>query len=743
MSDLSDISNKHVVVLINYMRRHHVLAFTEFAKRVGKLTILVSTPMEGDRDWKPQWDGLNVIIQKNHTITLNRSSGFDEKNFIHLPWDTTGQLRSLKPDLILSYEMGMRTLLCAGFRTLNRRAPLVVVGNMSSHLESRRGILRKTLRKGLTSFVDYFTYNGPSCRRYLKRLGIDDSKLIYLPYCYDNQKAYDGAKEPNETGLKRLLFCGALSERKAILPFTKLLNKYCTNRPNVNCEFTIAGDGPYRDQVAGLARTNLCIELLGNCDSEQLRDCYRDTDICVFPSLGDEWGMVPMEAWASGVPVLGSKYAQSVETVGRHGENGWIFDSLSESDTCLAIDEAFGTSPERILAMGKNGRESARMFDASQSADQLCEVVDRALYSRISSSAKTNVASIRTTSYASKMTASKNYNFDNEREKMSAKPLATMSLDLDNKWAYLRSHNDSAWESFPSYLDLVVPRILKTLDDLDLKTTFFVVGQDAAIEANHKALASIADAGHEIANHSFNHEPCLHLYTPAQLELEFETSEAAIKKATGKKTVGFRGPGFSLSDQTLEVLLKRGYQYDCTTFPTFLSPLARAYYFMSGSFTKKQVREREALFGKFSDGFLPNDAFLWNSDNRNLLELPVTTFPVIKTPLHATYLHYLASFSAFTAKSYFAAALSAYRLVNTVPSFLLHPLDFMGAEDAPDLNFFPGMKVPSDVKMDRIYQYLQMYREQFNVVTMQTFAEMSLSGQLDKRSVALARTGVT
>ena len=115
-------------------------------------------------------------------------------------------------------------------------------------------------------------------------------------------------------------------------------------------------------------------------------------------------------------------------------------------------------------------------------------------------------------------------------------------------------------QDFPSYLDLVVPRILQVLEELDLKITVFVVGQDAALEKNYGALASISAAGHEIANHSFNHEPWLHLYTPSELEQEFERSEQAIMAATGKKPVGFRGPGFSFSDEVLKTLIRRGYQ---------------------------------------------------------------------------------------------------------------------------------------------------------------------------------------
>ena len=118
----------------------------------------------------------------------------------------------------------------------------------------------------------------------------------------------------------------------------------------------------------------------------------------------------------------------------------------------------------------------------------------------------------------------------------------SLSLDLDNKWSYLKTHGSEAWRDFPSYLDLVVPRILTFLHDRGLRITFFIVGQDAALEKNHAALRSIAAAGHEIASHSFNHEPWLHLYTDADLDRELERAEDAIQRATGA-VVGAVVPG--------------------------------------------------------------------------------------------------------------------------------------------------------------------------------------------------------
>ncbi|MBX3281962.1 MAG: polysaccharide deacetylase family protein [Acidobacteria bacterium] len=296
--------------------------------------------------------------------------------------------------------------------------------------------------------------------------------------------------------------------------------------------------------------------------------------------------------------------------------------------------------------------------------------------------------------------------------------IASLSLDLDNQWSYMKTHGDAGWETFPSYLDRVVPRALSFLEDHGQKITFFVVGQDAALEKNHEALRSIAEAGHEIGNHSFHHEPWLHLYSKAELIEEFERSEEAIVDATGRHPKGFRGPGFSLSPAVLETLAERDYEFDCSTFPTYIAPLARAYYFFTAPKMSDEEREkRKQLFGKFSDGFKPLNPYLISTEKGTLAEIPVTTFPGVKTPIHASYVIYLSTFSLVTAKAYWRSALTACRIANIQPSLLLHPLDFLTGDEVPELKFFPGMSLRSAAKADLLDWIISTYTAAVDVRT--------------------------
>ena len=304
------------------------------------------------------------------------------------------------------------------------------------------------------------------------------------------------------------------------------------------------------------------------------------------------------------------------------------------------------------------------------------------------------------------------------------KLLASVSLDLDDKWSYMKVHGDPGWETFPSYLDIVLPVTLDVLDKLDIKITFFIVGQDAAIEKNHAVLKMIADRGHEIANHSFHHESWLKTYSKEKIEDEIRIAEEAILTATGKRTNMFRGPGFSWSNDLLEVLEKRNYIFDASLLPTYISPLMRRYYFWKSKLSKEEKESRKELFGSFKESFYPLKPYTWTLPNKkNLMEIPVTTMPVFKIPFHQSYLIYISNISKGLMKTYLRFSILMCKITGTPPSYLLHPLDLLGSDDVPELAFFPGMNIQSKQKLEIFETAMTILKNNFELLPMGQFAE--------------------
>lgn len=314
-----------------------------------------------------------------------------------------------------------------------------------------------------------------------------------------------------------------------------------------------------------------------------------------------------------------------------------------------------------------------------------------------------------------------------------ARPTASLSLDADNQWTYMKIHGDPGWESFPSYLDALVEQVLGELSAHGLRITWFVVGADADRPENADALGALVPAGHEVGNHSYWHEPWLHRYSEDDLDDELARAEDAIEGATGVRPDGFRGPGYSLSSPTLRVLVRRGYTFDASTLPTVIGPIARAYYFRTAHLTAEQRAERAHLFGDWRDGLRPIAPYRWLVDDRTLLEIPVTTVPGLRVPMHVSYLLMLSERSPAAARGYFDAVLRACRLTGIGPSVLLHPLDFLSADDAPPLGFFPGMAIPAEVKRERVSEYLDLLARHFRVVPVGEHAAELASRELPVR----------
>lgn len=295
---------------------------------------------------------------------------------------------------------------------------------------------------------------------------------------------------------------------------------------------------------------------------------------------------------------------------------------------------------------------------------------------------------------------------------------ASLSLDLDNKWSYMMVHGDPQWRTLPSYLDAVVPRFLELLDAHGLKITVFIVGKDAQLPEHRDVLRSIASAGHEIGNHSHSHEPWFHRATPSTIESEISRAEEAITAAIGVRPRGFRGPGYARSPRILEILARRGYRYDASVLSTWIGPLARAYYLRSTQLQPEDEQRRSELFGSLGDGFGPNRRHVAQTGAGEIAVMPVTTMPLLRVPIHLSYVMHLRTISRTLARAYVNTSLKACRLSGTEPSLLLHPLDFIGADECPELQFFPGMSLPRAERIEMADYFLRAYRKNFEVVAL-------------------------
>lgn len=372
----------HVVLLTNFVAPHKRPMYLELSRLVAKLTVLISTPMEPNRRWNPNWDGIDVRVLRTATIRQRwrHPAGFTDPAYVHVPWNTVGVLKRLQPDAVIAGELGIRTLLATLYARLVRRTPLVLFAGLSEHTERGRGWSRRLLRRWLTRRADAFAVNGESGARYLQSLGCPAESItrVFYPTLPGQFDHLPLARDPQDA--HHLLFVGQLIERKGVLPFTQALVRWALANPHRRVRFTLVGSGPQQGALQAIELpANLELQLLGQCDYERVAQAFGEAGMFAFPSLADDWGMAVNEALTAGLPVLGSVYSQAVDELCVTGETGWRFRADRPREMDEALDAAMSTSPEQLAVMRAAARQRVADLTPHNAARRLVEAVRSAV----------------------------------------------------------------------------------------------------------------------------------------------------------------------------------------------------------------------------------------------------------------------------------------------------------------------------------------------------------------------------
>jgi phosphatidyl-myo-inositol alpha-mannosyltransferase len=178
-------------------------------------------------------------------------------------------------------------------------------------------------------------------------------------------------------GMKTLLFVGRMEQRKG---FGILLEAYAQlRRRRSDIRLVAVGEGPQREgyerQVDsfGIPDVLFC----GRISNEMLPRYYTSADIFCSPATGGEsFGIVLLEAMASGVPVLASAIP-GFTTVIDGGKDGLLVPPNQPRVLAQAIDTLINDD-ELCRSMRANGLRTAQQYDWHRVTDSILDVYDEA-----------------------------------------------------------------------------------------------------------------------------------------------------------------------------------------------------------------------------------------------------------------------------------------------------------------------------------------------------------------------------
>jgi glycosyltransferase involved in cell wall biosynthesis len=249
------------------------------------------------------------------------------------------------------------------------------------HTASCYRALRQRIRAFLYRRMDFHAAYGSEAKKYLESIGIAGHGVRHSMWSVDNSLYARGAYRRGKPAdaRTRWISVGALIPLKG---FAELLEAWRSQSPEflASNQLVVVGEGPEEARLRKFIDDELPPEsavLAGYRTPQELIPLYKESDVFIFPTLKDTWGLVVNEAMASGLPVVCSRYA------GCHSDlvqssNGVVIDPMQPDSLAREIDE-FWKRRERWEQMGKASTEIISDFTLEATASSIIEAAQEAV----------------------------------------------------------------------------------------------------------------------------------------------------------------------------------------------------------------------------------------------------------------------------------------------------------------------------------------------------------------------------
>ncbi len=277
-------------------------------------------------------------------------------------------IRKTEPDVIITDGFFQWTY-SALFLRFFKRIPHIMCYEATLHTERNISRFRELYRRLASRYIDHIFCNGSLSSEYVLTLGYPEEKISLGNMTADIKGLQTKMQELTElekSGIKRelrtngkvMIFTGRLVPLKGIDRLIEVWKSVF--KSNSGISLLIIGDGDQKEQLERKCREDGIGNIIfgGSVDYDSICKYLGIADICIMPSLRDNWSLVVPEAMSCGLPVICSKYNGCWPELVKP-ENGWVFDPLDSEDFLKTLTIAW-ENRDKWADMGK---ESLRIVE--------------------------------------------------------------------------------------------------------------------------------------------------------------------------------------------------------------------------------------------------------------------------------------------------------------------------------------------------------------------------------------------
>jgi glycosyltransferase involved in cell wall biosynthesis len=352
-------SRVRVAVLTNIPTPYRLSFFNELANFCD-LRVLFDNLSEPNRHWVLNRSDFRFSykILKGLMIPYLRHSGFRERRFLQLGYAIIPQLVRLRPDVVISAEMGTRTLQAELYCRITG-TPLILWWEGTQHTERVTPKWKLFIRKYLVGRACRFWTNGEESTANLQTYGADPAKIDTGMTGMDTIKLSSEVQMllPKRTQIRSKLglngfvisFIGQIAERKGISQYLAALDLvYCRGLRNWSLLFVGTGDLDVDLRKWCDDHSEIAVAMTGFVQSDDLPKFLAAADGFVLPTLDDNWALATLEALAAGLPQLFSIYNGCTADLIIFQNAGRLIDPLKTQEFAASLREWIENPPMRL-----------------------------------------------------------------------------------------------------------------------------------------------------------------------------------------------------------------------------------------------------------------------------------------------------------------------------------------------------------------------------------------------------------